>query len=570
MKSKKMAALCAVVMSLSIVATACGPKASPAVSKPKGGLEAHTTEIIKAEHPEKNPELAKNRKDTLVVGVDTPDGVFNPLYAESSYDIYINEAIFDPLLDMDAEGNPIPGIAEKWEISDDGLNYTFHLKKGVKFSDGTPVTADDIEFSYYVLLDPSYDGPMDAISMAIKGWEAYNKGTATTVEGIKVIDPQTIKFTLDKPNASTIYGFTSYSGHIMSKAYYGKDYKKGNTDSIKALNRKPMGCGAYKLVSYKEGVEADLVANENYWKGAPKIKNLIYKATNEQTRIQMLTSGETDIDEVTVNTKNVQQLKDAGFLNIQMYPTNGYGYIGMNVALPQFSDKKVRQALAYGLNRKQIVDTVYKGYADVCNEPQSKVSWAFNPDVNKYEFDTNKANQLLDEAGWKKGADGIREKDGKKFEIHFSASSPNPVNDAIIPIAKDNYAKLGINFIPEQMEFNAVRKKVSEGKAEMFFMAWGLNADPDCTTLFKTKGSQNKLNYSNPKVDELLDKGLQTTKLEDRKKIYQDLWKELNDDLPYIFMYQRRDMWPINTRIKNINATPYRDFTYDLWKAEIQ
>lgn len=570
MKSKKLVTLCAAIMSLSIIATSCGQKAAPVDSKPKESLEVHTTDIIKGEHPEKNPDVAKNRKDTLVIGTDTPDGVFNPLYAESSYDIYIDEAMFDPLLDMDAEGNPLPGIAEKWEISDDGLNYTFHMRKDVKFSDGTPVTADDVAFSYYVLLDSSYDGPSDATSLGIKGWQAYNKGTASTIEGIKVTDPQTITFTLEKPNASTIYNFTSYGGHIVSKAYYGKDYKQGHTESIKALNKKPMGCGAYKLVSYKDGVEADLVANDNYWKGAPKIKNLIYKCTNEQTRIQMLTSGETDMDMVTVNTKNVQQLKDAGFFNIQMFPTNGYGYIGMNVSLPQFSDKKVRQALAYGLNRKQIVDTVYKGYADVCNEPNSKVSWAFNPDVNQYEYDQKKAEQLLDEAGWKKGADGIREKDGKKFEIHFSATSPNVVNDAIIPIAKDNYEKLGIKFIPEQMEFNAVNDKIKSGKVEMYFMAWGLNADPDCTTIFKTKGSQNRLNYSNPKVDDLLDKGLRATKLEDRKVIYKDLWKELNDDLPYIFMYQRRDMWPVNERVKNINISPYRDFTYDLWHAEIQ
>jgi peptide/nickel transport system substrate-binding protein len=253
MKSKKLAALCAVVMALSIVATGCGQKAvKAAASKPKGGLKVNISDITKAEHPERNPEVSKSRKDTLVIGIDTSDGVLNPLYAESSHDLYINEAIFDGLLDIDAEENPLPGIAEKWEISEDGLTYTFHMKKDVKFSDGTPVTAEDVAFSYYVMLDASYDGPNDIISMGIEGWEDYNMGTKNTVDGIKIIDPQTIEFTLEKPYAKAIYNFTGYNGAILPKAYYGKDYKQGSTESIKALKRTPIGCGAYKLVSFKD------------------------------------------------------------------------------------------------------------------------------------------------------------------------------------------------------------------------------------------------------------------------------------------------------------------------------
>lgn len=157
---------------------------------------------------------------------------------------------------------------------------------------------------------------------------------------------------------------------------------------------------------------------------------------------------------VTVNPQNVDQLKAAGFLDIQMFPTNGYGYMGMNLKDPIFTDVKVRQALTIGLNRKAIVNTVYKDYANVINEPQSKVAWTYTDDVNKYEFDAAAANKLLDDAGWKKGADGIREKDGQKLKINFSATTKNPVVDAIIPIAKDNYKALGIDFVAEMKDFN--------------------------------------------------------------------------------------------------------------------
>jgi len=565
MKRRKLAVLLAGVMTLSMVLAACG-KTEPA-SKPVDDITKNITSIIKAEKPDSVPETAKNRKDTLVVGVDTPDGVFNPLYSESSYDGYIVSSIFNGLLDVDNEGNPIKGIAESWKISEDGLTYTFKMKKDVKFSDGTPVKASDVAFTYAVAADSSYSGVMDVPSMKLKGYDEYNSGKATTFEGVKAIDDNTVQFTLTEKNATAMY---SFGVGILSQAYYGKDYKQGDTKAIEGMHQKPMGCGAYKLSNYKEGQEVDLVRNDSYWKGAPKIKNIIYRATTEDTRIPMLASGEIDMDMVTVKQENIDQIKEAGFLSIQMFPTNGYGYIGMNCKSPLFSDVKVRQALAYGLHRAEIVKAVYGEYANVQNVPTSMVGWTYTNDVEKYEYSIEKAKSLLDEAGWKVGASGLREKDGKKFEIHFTASTPNPVNDAIIPVAQKDYELLGIKFIPEQMDFNAVRAKIKKGDWEMYFMAWGLGADPDCSSIFTSKGSQNKTNYSNAKVDELCNKGLVTLDTKERKKVYQDLWKEINKDLPYIFMYQRRDMWVISARVQKLNCYPNRDFTNDLWQAELK
>ena len=159
---------------------------------------------------------------------------------------------------------------------------------------------------------------------------------------------------------------------ILSKAYYGKEYKQGHLNYIKDLHAKPLGCGAYKFVENKPGQEVDLVANENYYLGKAKIPNLIYKVTSETTRIQMLQTGDIDMDMVTVNEDNVGQLQDAGFLDLCIFPTNGYGYIGLDVKNEKFTDPKVRQALTYGLNRAEVVEAVYPGgYADVINEPQS-------------------------------------------------------------------------------------------------------------------------------------------------------------------------------------------------------
>jgi peptide/nickel transport system substrate-binding protein len=562
------------LLGLSLLMSGCGGNQSSQTAETRQDLASKITQITKCEHPEQNPAVAKARKDTLIIGVDTPDGVLNPWFASSAYDAYINECMFECLLSNDAQGNPIPGLADKWEISPDGLEYTFHLRQDAKFWDGTPVTAEDVAFPYYVAADSSYNGFQDITSMNIKGVKAYHDGKTSTIEGIQIIDPKTIKFVLDKPNASDIYQFSTNNQtgmFVIPKHYYGKNYKQGDVSSVSALNRKPMGSGPYKLDSYVEGQEVRLSANENYWRGAPKIKHVIFKSVTDQTVIPMLASGDIDIAELlAVNHKTVDQIKQAGFLDMQMHPMNSYNYIGMNIADPCFSDQKVRQALAYGLNRKQIADAVFEGYADVIDQPMNKISWAYNPDVTHYDYNPEKAAQLLDEAGWQKGADGIREKDGKKFIIHFSASTPNVINDALIPIAKADYEKLGIQFIPEQMEFNTVVDKSNRGDIEMFEMGWSMGIDPDQTSIFKSTGAQNHLHYNNPRVDELLAKGLTTINLEERKKVYQELNKVLNEDLPYIFLTQRQDLWAFNCRVHDIIQGPYRDYTNDLWQAQLE
>lgn len=568
MKSKKLSAIFAVAMSLSLVATACGQKAKTTF-KPKGDVTSQVTEETKCTNPEKNPDLAKNRKDTFIIGMQAPDGVFDPLFCSGLYDQNICSAMFDSLTNSDETGMPIKGIAEKWEVSKDGLTYTFHMRNDVKFFDGTPVTADDVAFVATVLSDAKYDGNfMNGTGMNLKGADEYSKGTAKTVSGVEVVDPQTIKFTLTQPNASDLLNFAGMP--ILSKAFYGKAYADKGIDGIKTLNRQPMSCGQFKFKSFKDGIETDLVANDSYYRGAPKIKNLIFKATTPTTSIQLLKRGETDMDQVPSKVESLQLIKEAGFINTQIFPSNGYSYIGMDTHNPMFSDQKVRQALCYGLNRQGIVDTYYKGLGQVCNEPTSTVSWAYDTDVNQYKYDPDKANKMLDEAGWKKGSDGIREKDGKKFIIHFVMGNTSKTAEVIIPMMKDNYAKLGITVISEQIDFNALVDKVNANKdIEMYSMGWSLSTDPDNTPIFATTGSLNYQKYSNPQADDLMKKGLLDINIEDRKKDSKALNKILNEDLPYIFLAQSRDVWAYNCRVKGLKLVPNRYCTSELWSVTL-
>lgn len=581
---KRLLTVLSLVLALTLVLSACGGNdsasstgngntntnnSSEGNSNEGGGDEIITNGVIPASDPSKNPAAATNRTDTVIIGMTAPNGIFNPLFAETTYDVYVASALFDSLVKIEKDGSYSPQMAD-YEVSEDGLVYTFTLKDGIKWTDGTPVTAKDIAFSRTLLFDSSYDGPTDVMQSApIKGGQDYKDGKATSISGIKVVNDKTIEFTMDSVNPLAL---ATLGSGVIPEHYYGKDYKQGNLGFMKDLFTKPLGNGAYILKKFAPGQEVVMEANPDYYAGAPKVKNLIYKVTTDETLVSNLQTGETDMDFPTASKDQIEDIKAMGFLDTQIFPTNGYGYIAMNHNDPKFKDQKVRQALTYGLDRQQIVDAVYQGYAKVINVPQSDLSWSYTDEgIEKYDFDLEKAKQLLDEAGWVPGADGIREKDGVKFKINFAATSPNPVNDAIIPIATANYKELGIDFVAEQMDFNAVIDKRKKGDFDMLFMAWGLTPDPQSMqNVYMTSGSQNDIGYSNAKIDELFKKTGSTVNQEERKELFKQVYQEMNADLPYIYLYQRSDMWSINNRVKGFDLSPYKDFTSDLNIISVQ
>lgn len=523
---------------------------------------------FEAEDPSANPQNALDRKDTLIIGMTSPKGVFNPFFWQTAYDKYVVQLVFDTFLEVTGDGTYTERLAESVDVSEDGLKYTFKLKPGVTYSDGSPVTVKDYVFAMKVLHDPTYDGESDLLSLNIVGGKDYHDGKADEISGIKVIDDQTVEITVTEATALTrdVLGDVAF----IPEHYYGKDFKKGNMDSLKSLNDKPLGSGPYVMKKFAPGQEVVFEANENYFRGAPKVKNVIYKTTAEETKLSMLESGEIDMDMITVNEDNVEEAKLLGFLDLNIFPTNGYGYIAFNHNLEKFKDQKVRQALMYGLNRSEIVEIIYGKYANPINIPESSVSWAYTDEnIEAYDFNPETAKQLLDEAGWVVGASGTREKNGEKLTIDFSATADNPVVDALLPVMSSNYKDLGIEVKAETLDFNAIMDKKDRGEYEMFFAAWGLTPDPD-NTVYITNGAQNDTGYSNKTVDELMKKGKTTLDIEARKDIYKQMYQEMNKDIPNMFLYQRRDGWAINSRVDGFDITPYKDFTYSLYQVELQ
>lgn len=522
--------------------------------------------VIPATDPSKVPDVAKNRKDTYISGLSAPGGVFMPHFYQNGYDGNASNPIFASLVAVNEKGEPVPDLAEKWDISSDGLVYTFHLKKDIKFSDGSPVTADDVAFTLTLLSDPAYDGDLDLSLIKIKGAEDYKKGDATSIEGIKIIDPQTIEITTEVPNANALFMLGS---SVFSKAYYGKDYKKGSLDYLKALYGAPIGAGPYKFDKYISGQEIRYIANENYYGGKPAVEHFIYKVTTADTAMQLFQTGDIDFSGFAANDDNLEQLKSLGFTDITLSTANVYSYCYMNNKKPFFQDTKVRQAMIYGLNREEFVALNYKGYGKVANVPVSPLSWAYSDDgVNAYEYNPDKAKQLLDEAGWKVGSDGIREKDGVKFKISYMTRT---ADDALITVAQQNYKDIGIDFTPEIMDFNAMVAKLNSGDFDLGAFSTSILLDPDDSmNEFKSDSPNNAIGYKNDKLDALIKQGVETTDIEKRKEIYKDAFKEFSNDPPLIMLAYRKSLSAISSRLDGLKIDPFNGISSSLKDVKIK
>lgn len=541
------------------------------------GCSKKETASAETAAPEAVANPAKDRAnaaDTLVVGMGEAKGDFYPTHSSTVNDGYIEKLLFDGLMTNDEQGQWVNLMIEGHEVSADKLTYTFKLKPGIKFSDGTPLTAKDVEFTYTAVSDPSYDGGNDWASRDLLGFDEYFEGKASTVEGIKVIDDLTISFTFKEARADNI---TNFGFGILPKAVYG--FEKGNAKSIKEKfdSGTVVGAGRYKLVKFEPKQFCELEKNENWFGGEIKIPKIICKFTTDDTMMQELTAGNLDLQiGMAPKEDNRVQLEEMGFVNTNAYIANSYSYIGLNLRDPRLADVKVRQALMYGFNRQAFVQNYFNGNGQVCNAPFSKASWAYTDEVNQYEYSIEKANALLDEAGWKLNAEGVREKDGKQLSFIWDTSTDSKYGETLIPMLKADWMKIGVKVEPNLMDFNTLVTKVyTERKFDMYNMSWTQTTDPSQNyytfhSEFDVVDANNAVGFRNKEVDELLVAGLREFDQTKRAEIYKSFAKKINEQLPYIFLTQGTK-WDIsNARVLNFNPSPFCDWTHFIEKVELE
>lgn len=539
------------------------------------------TVYLRAKNPENLPENANNRKDTLVIGMKVPEGVFNPLFSTSGYDFEVVDQIFSKLLEIDYNGFIIEGLSSMPNIfkEEDKYVFRFNLKDNLKWQDGTTLTSEDFEFTFKVLMDKTYNGTFERDALDMFNWEEYRDGKTENLDGFRIIDDKTFDIILDSVNGKTMMYFERI--RPLAKHIYGDGYIQGNAQELNKFNKTPFGNGPYKLSNYKEGEEVYLVSNEYYYKGEPEIKNLVIKFINDTNQMILLENGELDIirKNVIANDENMKLLNELGFVNAALTDYLGFSYIAINHNEENMQDKNIRKALVYGLDRKKITDLVYGDYAKVIDIPQVDSSWAYpeEGEFTTYSYDKNKAIKLLEESGWLLGKDGIREKNGEQLILKFLASSPNEVNNILVPIMIENYKDIGIKVVAEQMEFQTLLQKQREAKEGLysydlaFLSSPFSNSDPDASTRFKTGGTANRISYSNDDVDRLLDEGVKETNIEKRKDIYNELYKVMSEDVPSIFLFQRKNVDVYSSRVKGVEPTSlYRGMSNDIYKYYLE
>lgn len=555
---KKLILVLVLTLVASMFLAACAPK-EPATTGDNG-------------EPSK-PILGSDRGNIITIGGTNVNGVFNPVGYQTAYDADIIGLVFDYLLSWEEDTTLTTegGLAESYTVSDDGLVYTFKLREGIKFHDGVELTAEDVAFTWEVIMRPDYKGRLFNSVRYIVGAEEVKAGDADWPEGIKILDDYTVEVTMTESRATNLRNIGTI--WVMPKHYYDK----ATYDEMADLDRDPLGTGSFMMKNYVVDQYVELDPNPDYWRGAPKVDGYIYRHVARANELSEFQIGSIDAVNFETSKENYELIKefDHGFLLNNW--NNGYAFAAFNFTNPIFQDQRVRQALVYGVDRHGFVESFFGADgAFVANTPISPVSWAY-PDsgLNEYKYNPEKAAELLDEAGWLLESDGWRYKDGQKFEFNWKTYQEAAWSVQFPALAKENWAQLGVDVEIELMDFNSlgtlIQDPANKDEWDMYVMAWSLTTDPDMASTYSIKNAppgNNRGYYHNEKLEELMEKGVLELDQNKRKEIYQEIAIEFNEDLPYIFVYMRTNPWIVNNRIKNFNPTEFRRYYMDahLWE----
>lgn len=494
-----------------------------------------TTQPNEEKPKEETPKEEKNDEPQvggdLVVGSTGAPTMFNPLYSNDASSSDIEDMLFDELMGSDLEFNTVKegGLAETYEASEDGLTFTIKIVENAKFHDGEPLDADDVVFTYNIPLSPDYDG--------------VRKSTFENVEKVEKIDQYTVKITLKQVDVQFPSDALSSYG-ILPEHILG-DVPIAELGEHEFNTKNPIGSGPFKFSEWKDGEYVKVVANEDHFAGRPYLDSVTYKIVPDaNTILAQLQAGDIDyyagIAQPDVPT--VEGFADASNLRLESGLALAYTYLALNQRDDKFKDKSIRQAITHAIDRKAIVENVMAGLGEVAHVPESPLSWAYNPDVPKFEYDVEKAKKMLADAGWKPGADGILEKDGKKFSIEVKTNQGNKVREDIVVILQQQLKEVGIEIKPQIVEFSSLIADIDPGvwNFEAIVLGWSLSTDPDPSGIFHTKEIAEGLNftgYSNPEIDKLMDAQLKELDKEKRKKMIGEIQALLAEDQPYTFLY---------------------------------
>ena len=468
----------------------------------------------------------------------------NPITSSDSNENAVNSYIMESLLQRDNETLEMkPLLAKTWEASADHLSYTFHLYEEAKFSDGQPVTADDVKFSFDTIMDPKVDA-------------AHLRNYYKDVTACDVLDPHSVRFTCDKPYFRHLIMLSSLP--ILPKHVYGTgDFNKH------ANNRNPIGSGPYVLESWTTGQQLVLTRNENYWGEKPPVKKRVLRIVQDNNvAFELLLKGELDTMEVLpeqwINRTNGPEFTQR--FNKHEYYGARYSYIGWNSRKPQFQDKMVRRALTMLLNRDLILKTIYYNLGVAVTNEFFIQTPEYNRDIKPFPYDPEQAKQLLAQAGWKDtNGDGTIDKEGVEFAFELIIRNGSPEDEQIASNYKEDLRKAGIDMTIRKLEWATLLEKVDTRTFDAVRLGWQSPPDSDPYQVWHSsqmeKGS-NYVGFNNPEADKLIEEARETFDHDARIKMYHRFSEIVYDEQPYTFMFCIKVLDAVDKRFHNVVVYP--------------
>lgn len=481
----------------------------------------------KSEEATKPDSDANKKPVTLIYGRGGESAGLDPITVTDGESLRVTENIFETLVTYeDDSSNIVPLLAKEWQISDDGLTYTFKLQEGVKFHDGTDFNADAVVFNFNRWMDPSnplhIQGKFEYyISQfgGVKGDETH------VIDSVTALDTYTVQFKLKRPMAPFLANLGMSAFGIASPTALEK-YKDKFTEN-------PVGTGPFKFVEWKRNDTITLEKNPDYWrKGYPKVDKVVFKLIPDNSnRLTALINGEIDLMD-GVNPDDIEKIKADANLQLFERPSFNVGYLGFNVEKKPFDNPKVRQAIAHAIDKQALIDAFFAGQGKPAVNPMPPTLWGHNNDITDREFNLEKAKQLLKEAGYPNG-----------FKTKFWAMPvPRPYmpdGQKIAEAIQQNLKQIGIDAEIVSFDWPTYLDKTAKGEQDMFLLGWtGDNGDPDnflYVLLDKNNiGGGNRTRYAGEQAHNLMLQAQSEVNQDKRAEIYKEVQQIIFNDAPMI------------------------------------
>jgi peptide/nickel transport system substrate-binding protein len=459
----------------------------------------------------------------------------DPRYATDGQSAHLDGLLFSSLLERDAQMNLHGDLAESWSIPDP-LTYTFHLRHGVRFHDGRPVTSADVKATFDFIRDPANRSP--------------KRGAFRLVTAIDAPDPVTVIFHLKEPYASfPINLIRPTTGIVPAKS--GADFA-----------RKPIGSGAFRFVSQSQDEEVVVERNPDYFGGAPSLARIRFRIVPDAiVRALELRKGSADIEFSSLAPDMIPILAKESYLMVSERSGVNLTYLGMNLEDPILKRREVRQALAYATDRATLIRYLLHGQAQVANTILPPTHWAYESNVTQYALDQARAEQLLDSAGFPREANGIR----LRLTLKTSIDEQYRLMGAAL---QDQWRRAGIQLELRPLEQATLLSDAAKGNFQLNLLRWiGANNDPDFLEFaFSSKrfppDGANRGHYRNPRIDALTDQIRTEMDQEKRKQLCSEAQKILADDLPYLPLWFTDTISVHRRSLGDIPLSPTADFDF--------